>query len=137
MKPKKIVVIDTNVIFSAAYNIRSNAGRLLLAGLEGKIKLTAPEIAKKELQEILHKKLEYSTKEIKEFIEALPIEWFPESVYDPLLEKAERMIKRPDADFVALAVLLEGILISGDKEILRIKDQKVRISKLSEFIKKL
>jgi len=130
-------VIDTNVIFSAAYNIHSNAGKLILSGIEGKIQLIAPEIAKKELQDALQKKLGFSIDECNEFIKSLPIEWVPESVYAPLLDRASQFIKGVDSHFVALAMLVDGILITGDREILDIKSREVKISKLAEFIKRI
>jgi len=46
------VVIDTNVIFSALYNLKSNAGRLLLLAIEDKIELLSPNYVKEELTDV-------------------------------------------------------------------------------------
>ena len=97
----------------------------------------ALEIAKKELQDALQKKLGFSIDECNEFIKSLPIEWVPESVYAPLLDRASQFIKGVDSHFVALAMLVDGILITGDREILDIKSREVKISKLAEFIKRI
>ncbi len=131
------MVIDTNVIFSVAYNINSNAGKLLLYCFEGNIKLTAPEIAKKELQDVLQRKLGYTQEEFFEFLSVLPIDWIAEDLYVPLLKNAYQLIKGNDAHFVALAMLSEGVLVTGDKEILNIKSKQIKISTLSEFLKNL
>ena len=60
--------------------MHSNAGKLLLYCLEGKIKLITPEIAKKELQEVLQRKLGYTQEEIQEFLSALPIDWVGKNI---------------------------------------------------------
>ena len=90
-------MIDTNVIFSAAYDPFSLAGKLIFAALEGKVTLIAPEICKDELRRNLINKLNYSIKEVDTFISVLPIIWIPMNVYESLLELAEKLIKGDDA----------------------------------------
>lgn len=105
--------------------------------MEGKIQLIAPELAKNELQDALQKKLGFSVNEAQEFVDSLPIEWISESVYGPFLKETSRIIGGPDSHFVALALLTNSILVTADKEILRIKDINLSVSKLADLIEKL
>ncbi|MEQ9714945.1 MAG: PIN domain-containing protein [Candidatus Asgardarchaeia archaeon] len=139
LKKEKKAVIDTNVIFSAAYDPFSLAGKLIFAALEGKVTLIAPEICKDELRRNLINKLNYFSKEVDTFISVLPIIWIPMSVYESLLEIAEKLIKGDDAHFVAVALLYDIPIITGDKKLqsLSKKYDKVKAYSLRNFLENL
>ncbi|MHA1590065.1 MAG: PIN domain-containing protein [Candidatus Njordarchaeales archaeon] len=128
-------IIDTNVIFSALYNPRSSPGIILLSAIEGLIKLIAPESVKDEIIQILKEKLEFSDEEAHSIISSLPIEWVEKEVYEDYLAEAREMIRdETDAPLIALHLITNYPIITGDKEIL---GTELRAYTPSSYIKKL
>ncbi|MFQ6105776.1 MAG: putative toxin-antitoxin system toxin component, PIN family [Candidatus Hydrothermarchaeaceae archaeon] len=122
-----LVVIDTNVIFSALYNLKSDAGRLLIFAVEGKINLASPTYVKGELERNLKEKLDYTDEELKETIKALPIEWKE-------VEKAVKLIRHDrDVPVLALAMHLGVGVVSGDKHFQGISE--IKLWSLNEIVK--
>ncbi len=117
MKTSKLrVVVDTNIIFSALYDIRSNAGTLLFYAVNGGIDLYASTYIRNELERNLRGKLDYSAREFMETIKALPIIWMEDEVYAREITMAEKMIEHTrDIPVLALAISLGCDIVSGDK----------------------
>lgn len=129
-----LVVIDTNVIFSALYNLKSDAGRLLIFAVEGKINLASPTYVKGELERNLKEKLDYTDEELKETIKALPIEWIEEEIYSKEVEKAVKLIRHDrDVPVLALAMHLGIGVVSGDKHFQGISE--IKLWSLNEIVK--
>ncbi|MEW5761208.1 MAG: PIN domain-containing protein [Candidatus Thermoplasmatota archaeon] len=130
-------IIDTNILFSALYDMDSNAGKLLMLAIEGDIKLLSTEDIKSEMKEILVKKLNYSQSEVDELIKALPIEWIERGIYDDAMEGALKLLPdEADASLIACASLFHCVILTGDKKILSTKFKKVRVQKLRDAIEK-
>ena len=69
------IVIDTNVIFMAVYDINSKAGKIVSAALENKIMLFSTDTVKEEITRVLKRELNFSDAEINTLIASLPITW--------------------------------------------------------------
>jgi len=109
-------VLDTNVIFSALYDLESPAGKLLAMAIEKKVDLASPVHVREELVRALREKLEYTSDEIRETIAALPIDWIEEGIYIHAIEEAMEAISHgEDAPVVACALALKCDVISGDR----------------------
>ena len=106
-------VIDTNVIFMALYDEKSKAGRIIDAGIEGKIKLYSPESVKEEISRVLIKELNYSEKDIEKYVDALPIEWIGKEMYLSFLEKT-KVKHKADKPVEAVALMLNCGILSAD-----------------------
>ena len=64
------------------------------------------------------------------------VEWFESRYYVHNMEKAKKMLRDPeDAPLVALALLLEVPIVSGDKDLISLK--KVKVFKPAEVVKGL
>ncbi len=127
-------VIDTNVIFSALYDLRSGAGKLLTCAIEGRIELYGSAYIKRELERNLKGKLDYTEEEFKETIKALPIKWIEDERYSKEVRKAEKLIKhKRDAPVLALALHLKCGVVSGDGHFHSIDYKSWRVKELVEL----
>jgi putative PIN family toxin of toxin-antitoxin system len=130
-------VIDTNVIFSALYNLKSNAGRLLLLAIEDKIELFSPNYVKEELSRILKQKLQYTQEQIEQTVLSLPIRWVEDEIYAEFLEDARMAIDHvKDVPVLACAMALHCDIISGDKHFHPLKVDIVKSWRLKSVIDK-
>lgn len=132
-------VVDTNVIFSALYNLESPAGKLLIMAIEKKVDLVSPGHVREELVKILKGKLRYTHNEIRETISALPIDWIEGDIYIHTLEEAKEAISHEeDVPVVACALALKCDVISGDTHFHPMKKPVVktwRLKSLREMLK--
>lgn len=121
------VVIDTNVVFSALYRPSSAPGGLLMLAIEGGVDLVAPETVRKELADVLQRKLGYSAGDLATTLDALPIEWFEQGFYAGFLPRAKKAIAdEDDAPLVALALALGIGVVSGDSSFHPLRRRIVR-----------
>ena len=110
------LVIDTNIIFSALYNLDSPAGKLLVMAIEEKVELVSPIQVKEEFLRALKDKLGYTDKEIKETVLALPVTWIEEEIFIDAMEEARLAISHEkDAPVIACAITLKYDVLSGDR----------------------
>jgi len=132
------IVVDTNVLFSALYDPASDAGKLILFALERRVDLFAPESVKLELEHGLRKKLAYAEVEARETIAALPIKWVESGAYAGALDVAKgQLAHEADVPVLACALALGHEIVSGDKHLLSIKPEIVRVWKLGQLIKEI
>ncbi|MFH1774553.1 MAG: PIN domain-containing protein [Methanobacteriota archaeon] len=132
-KPK--IVVDTNVIFSGLYDLKSDAGRLFVYAIEDRIELYSSNYIKNELERNLKSKLEYTEEEFKETIKALPINWVEDEDYSKEIKKAEKLIEHDrDIPVLALALYLKCGVVSGDKHLQSISSKDFKCWKLKELI---
>jgi len=128
-------LLDTNIIFSGVYDIDSNAGKILLFGIEERIELLAPDYVRNELITILRKKLLFSDSEIEEIISSLFIEWIDDEIYGDYIEKASKIISdSKDVPILACALAMECDIISGDKHFHDLETDEIRIWRLKQVI---
>lgn len=129
-------VVDTNVIFSALYNLTSPAGKLLIMAVEKKADLVSPVHVREELVKALREKLEYTRDEVKETIAALPIDWIEEDIYNHAMEEAREAISHEeDAPVVACAMALKCDVISGDRHFHPLKKPVIKTWRLKSLKK--
>lgn len=129
------VVIDTNIIFSALYNLRSNAGILLFHAIEGQIELFGSAYIRGELERNLKGRLGYTKEEFHETFNSLPINWIEDEGYLAKFEEAGKLIKnKKDVPILALALYLNCDIVSGDDHFLSIEPENFRCWKLKELI---
>jgi len=120
---KLTLIIDTNIIFSALYKPNSKPGIIILLAIYDKIKLIAPISVRTELQDKLTKKLRFTHKEAENIISSLPIRWVEEEIYEDKIQEASKMlIDRSDAPLVALHLMSGCPIVTGDKELLSLRD---------------
>jgi predicted nucleic acid-binding protein len=128
-----ILVVDANVLFSALYDMDSNAGRLLLRAIAGDVKLYSTEHVMVEMLDILVRKLDYSEDDVDEAVKALPIEWVDTEIYSEELNAAKKVLKDEyDASLLACAALLGCDVVTGDKAVLAAKFANVRVRRLKD-----
>jgi predicted nucleic acid-binding protein len=128
-------VVDTNILFSAVYNLESNAGRLLFLAVEEKVELFAPEYVKSELVEKLEKKLCFSVDEVYTVITSLPVKWIEDEIFQHMLKKAKIMIPdEKDVPILACALALDMGIITGDRDFHQMKDKDVEVWRLRDMI---
>lgn len=131
-------VIDTNIIFSGIYNLKSNAGLVLLLATEDKIDLLSSDFVKNELKRILKEKLLFSKNEIDEIITSLPITWIEDDIYKEQIKSAEKLIShKKDIPILACALTLGIDIISGDKHFEKIKTKKIKVWKLKKAVERI
>ncbi len=129
------VVVDTNIIFSALYDLKSDAGKLFIYAIEDRIELYGSAYIKEELERNLKKKLGYTEDEFKETIKALPINWIEDEYYSSAIKKAEKLIGHErDIPVLALALHLKCYVVSGDKHLQSISSRNFKCWKLKELI---
>ncbi|MFQ5974915.1 MAG: PIN domain-containing protein [Candidatus Hydrothermarchaeales archaeon] len=132
------VVMDTNVIFSALYDLNSDAGKLLIYSIEGRVELLASSYIMGELERNLKGKLGYSDEEFNETIKALPIEWIEDESYSRHIKKAGRMIKHErDIPILAFALSLKSDVVSGDEHFQNVRAKSLKCWRLKELIELL
>ena len=128
------VVIDTNVVVSAIYDPDSWPGRVLDAGISGRIRLCAPESVREELRRVLGVVLSFSSGEIEETLGMLPIEWIEEGLFADELPRAKRKVRgASDAPVLACALALACDLVSGDRDLQVVRVRGIRVWSPSEF----
>ena len=127
------LVVDTNILFSALYDMDSSAGKLLFLSIDGGARLVSTEHIKDELRRILVSKLGYSKDEVVGLIAALAVEWMERGIYDGELREASKVLDDPaDASLLACAAFLGADVVTGDKEVLAARFRKVRVRRLKE-----
>ncbi|MBU2560644.1 PIN domain-containing protein [archaeon] len=135
---KPSVVIDTNIVFSALYDLRSKAGRLLFFAIEDRIELIASRYIKEELERNLKDKLGYTDEEFKETVKALPIRWIEDERYLKEMDKAAKLIAhKRDVPILALALSMKCGVVSGDEHFLKVEYKGLKLWKLTELIASL
>ncbi len=128
------VVIDTNVIVSAIYRPESPPGRVLDAGMMGRILLCAPESVREELRRVLGTVLAFSRGEVEETVAILPIEWIEEALFAGELTRSRRLLRdSTDAPVLACALALGCDIVSGDRDLQVVRAPGIRVWSPSEF----
>lgn len=111
------LVIDTNVLCSALYDLDSTPGKILTLAAEGEVELVAPITVRVELERALRGRLGYAAEACEAALSALPVEWVEEGVYADAMVRATDAIADPtDAPLVALAMVLGCGVVSGDRD---------------------
>ncbi len=131
-------MVDTNIIFSALYDMRSKAGRLLFLAIEGRIDLIASDYIREELERNLKDKLGYTDEEFEETVKALPIRWIDDERYTKEMDRAAKLIAhRRDVPVLALALHTKCGVVTGDEHFLKVKYRGFKLWKLTELIASL
>ncbi|MEK6848540.1 MAG: PIN domain-containing protein [Nanoarchaeota archaeon] len=107
------IVIDTNVIFMAVYDINSKAGKIVSAALENKIMLFSTDTVKEEITRVLKRELNFSDAEINTLIASLPITWLDKLYYHDFISKT-KVKHKADKPVEALSLALNCQLLSAD-----------------------
>lgn len=108
------LVVDTNVIFMALYNLDSKAGKIIKFANENKVQLFSPESVKEELFRVLRREIEFSEDEAHFIMESLPIIWIEKGFYESILDKT-KVKHKADKPVEALALVLNCGILSADK----------------------
>jgi predicted nucleic acid-binding protein len=122
----RILVTDSNIIFSATLNIKNPIGHFLMTSAKKQIKLYAPEYLKIEIERYIEKLGEISgmpEDEIRAILNILyaQINFIPDDAIPfEFYTKALPYVRDTDMDdltFVALADFLDAQLWTGDKRL--------------------
>lgn len=123
----KVFILDSNVIWSAAYNARSDIGQFVLSVSPTEVQFYAPEYLKEEIERHFPKIVassRQSEEEVRTVIELayekikfisddqIPFESYQKSV--PFV----RGIDMDDLVFVALAEYMDELLWTGDRKLI-------------------
>ncbi len=128
-------VVDANIIFSALYDMSSNAGELLVLAIEKEVELFSTEHVRKELQEILVEKLDYSPSGVDTVMKSLPVEWLERGIYEDNMQDAlEILTDEADASLLACGAVMRCDVITGDKKVLSSRFKNVKVSGLRDAV---
>ena len=128
------IVIDTNVVVSAIYDPASPPGRVVDAGISGRVRLCAPESVREELRRVLQTVIGFSASEVLEAIAFLPIEWIEEAMFADVLPRAKHLLRDPDdAPVLACALALGCDIVSGDRDLRVVRAGEIRVWSPSEL----
>lgn len=108
------IIIDTNVIFMAVYDINSKAGKVISAAIDNKIKLFSTDTVKEEINRVLKREMDFTDAEINSIIDPLPIVWLDKAYYQEFIAKT-KVKHRADKPVEALSIALNCPLLSADK----------------------
>ena len=132
------LVVDTNILFSALYDPASDAEKLILFAIERRVDLFAPESVKLELEHCLRKKLAHAEDEASETIAALPVKWVESGAYAEAMDVAKgQLTHEADMPVLACALVLGHEIVSGDKHLLSVKPNIVKVWRLGQLIKEI
>lgn len=110
-----IVVVDTNIYFSALYNPKGNEGEIIRRANAEEITLLSPDIVKEELDRVLQSELDWSEEKTSKIINNLPVVWVPKEEYTDELSHAKSLISHePDSPILACASKLETGILTGN-----------------------
>jgi predicted nucleic acid-binding protein len=122
----KIFIVDSNVIFSTAFNQNSRIGQFVLSSYEREVSFYAPDYLKKEIEKYIPKlvdKTDQTEEEIRETIQLaytkitfiadaqIPVQFYMKAA--PLVQD----IDPDDIVFVALNEYMNELLWTGDMEL--------------------
>ena len=112
------LVIDSNILFSALYNIKGLERRILDLILEkDEIQLFAPDILWEELRRNLKIKLNYKTNIIDAFISDFDIIEIPFEEYKVNIIEARKLSShKNDIPFLAASLLINSPIWSGNEK---------------------
>jgi predicted nucleic acid-binding protein len=128
-------VVDANILFSALYEMRSNAGDLLHMAIEDKVELFSSEHVMNEMLDVLVRKLGYTKDQAGMAVGALPVRWVEREIYMETLGTAMAVLKdEADASLIACAAILRCDVISGDKQVLAAKFRNVKVRRLKDAV---
>jgi len=128
-------LIDANILFSALYDLESNAGRLLTMAAEDKVVLISTQHVYLEMERITTAKLGFTREEAAEILKRLPVQWIERELYEDELKLALKAHPdEGDASLLACANLINCEIITGDKKLLGTKYRKVALRKLKETL---
>ena len=126
------VVIDTNILFMAAYGRSEKAAKTIQLANRNKILLFAPDIVREELTRLLKRKMNLSGEEIAVIFEGLPITWIEKEFYQEALDKT-KVKHKADKPIEALASILDCGILTADKHF----DNNKRKIDIDDFLKQL
>lgn len=110
-----IVVVDTNIYFSAFYNLDGNEAEIIRKANAEEITLLSPDIIKGELTRVFQMKLGWGEEEASSYVESLPTIWVPEAEYSAELPRARSLIEHEeDSPLLACALKLETGILTGN-----------------------
>lgn len=128
------VAIDSNVIVSAFYDPDSVPGRIIDAGITGRLALCAPVSVRAEVVRVMQRVMEWTPAVASAALQAVRVDWIEEGVFAPYLERAAALLRDPsDAPVLALAMAIQCDIISGDRDLQVVKCKGLRVWAPSEF----
>lgn len=110
-----IVIVDTNIYFSALYNPKGNEGEIIRKANSEEITLLSPDIVKEELARVLQSELDWNEKKTLKTIDTFPTLWVPREEYSDELARAKSLISHePDSPILACALRFEAGVLTGN-----------------------
>jgi len=111
------IVIDTNILFSALYNINGIERKILNIIIKSQeIQLFAPDIFWEEIIRNLQSKLDYKAEDIDNLISKFDIIEVPFEKYKEKILEAKKLISHEnDTPFIAVCLLINAPIWSGNE----------------------
>lgn len=110
-----IVVVDTNIYFSALYNPEGNETEIIRRANSEELILLSPDTVKEELERVPETKLGWDEAETSSVIRKLPTVWVPREEYSSELLRAKSLISHEeDSPILACALELENGVLTGN-----------------------
>lgn len=123
-----IFIVDSNIIWALAYNVKSEIGQFIMASNSEDIRLYAPEYLKVELENHIDKIVQLSGQTKEQIISVLELAYkklnfiSDEQIPYEFYAKALPLVRDIDMDdivFVALNEYLDQLLWTGDMKLLK------------------
>jgi len=111
------IVIDTNILFSALYNMNGIERKILNIIIKSQeIQLFAPDIFWEEIIRNLQSKLDYKAEDIDNLISKFDIIEVPFEKYKEKILEAKKLISHEnDTPFIAVCLLINAPIWSGNE----------------------
>lgn len=109
------VIVDTNIYFSAFYNLQGNEAEIIRRANADEVVLLSPDIVKEELKRVLGLKLGSNEEEAASLIASLPVIWVPKAEYSGKLKRARSMLTHEeDSPILACALKFKTGVLTGN-----------------------
>ncbi len=103
-----MIVVDTNIFFSAYYSPRGKEAAIVRMANAGRVILLSPGVVREELERVLRRRLGLGDEEVDSFITS-PVIWIPRAEYAGDLDRARSMLEHEeDSPILACALRLDA-----------------------------
>lgn len=110
-----IVIVDTNIYFSALYNPEGNEAEIIRRANSEELILLSPNTVRDELERVLETKLDWNEEKTTSVTRTLPTVWVPKEKYEEKLALAKSLIPHEkDSPILACALKFETGTLTGN-----------------------
>lgn len=111
-----MIVVDTNIYFSALHNPEGNEAEIVRKANAGDVILFSPDTVREELRRVLLSKIGLGEKSADSVVDSLPVVWVPRSEYCAELDHARSLLThKEDSPILACALRFKTAILTGNR----------------------